>query len=336
MTTNVLIVGAGPAGSICAYLLKKAGVDCLLIDQASFPRDKICGGGLTPRSWHLLDKLMPGFQYDYNPVKDIRFSVDDQVSCQFSIQEPIRIVQRKVFDHALLQQYISLGGAFRQGALLQIEEQPDGQIVAILKSGERITCNYLVGADGSNSRVRRYLKPDADRGVLIMEQYMEKSNDNCIDVILSPSYVQAGYYYRFPNQSFDIFGFGDHATTPERFRSIMQDNGIPDGKALGAYVYLSNDYPLHPRIILIGDAGGFANRVTYEGLYNTIRSARNAATAIIEHRPFRETNAALFRKMKNEERSTKFFYSKTGFALTRWLCHHPTLIQKIFNSKVKG
>ena len=334
MTTNVLIVGAGPAGSICASLLKKAGVDCLLIDQATFPRDKICGGGLTPKSWHLLEELMPGFEYEYNPVKDIRFSVDDQVSCQFSIQEPIRIVQRKVFDNALLQQYISMGGAFRQGALLQIEEQADGRIVAILKSGERITCNYLVGADGSNSRVRRYLKPDTDRGVLIMEQYLEKREGNSIDVVLSPSYVQAGYYYRFPTLSFDIAGFGDYATTPERFRRIMQEQGIPDGKALGAYIYLSNDYPLHPRIILIGDAGGFGNRITSEGLYNTFRSARNAATAIIEQRSFRETNAALFRKMKNEDRASKFFYSKTGFALVRWLCHHPVLIQKIFNSKM--
>lgn len=334
MTTNVLIVGAGPAGSTCAYLLKKAGVDCLLIDHATFPREKICGGGLTPKSWHLLDELMPGFEYEYNPVKDIRFSVDGKECCEFSIEEPIRIVRRKVFDHALLQQYLSLGGAFRQGALQQIEEQEDGQIVAILKSGERITCNYLVGADGSNSRVRRHLKPGNDRGVLIMEQYLEKRDGNCIDVVLSSSYVRAGYYYRFPTQSFDIAGFGDYATTPESFRRVMQEQGIPDGKALGAYIYLSNDYPLHPRIILIGDAGGFGNRITSEGLYNTFRSARNAATAIIEHRSFRETNAALFRKMKNEDRASKFFYSKTGFALVRWLCHHPVLIQKIFNSKM--
>ena len=41
---DVMIIGAGPAGSVCGYLLKKAGVDCLLVDHATFPRDKICGG----------------------------------------------------------------------------------------------------------------------------------------------------------------------------------------------------------------------------------------------------------------------------------------------------
>ena len=51
-TIDVVIIGAGPAGSMCGYLLKKNGVDSLLIDRAVFPRDKICGGGLTLKAWH--------------------------------------------------------------------------------------------------------------------------------------------------------------------------------------------------------------------------------------------------------------------------------------------
>lgn len=47
---QVIIIGAGPSGSTCGYLLKKAGVDCIIIDYATFPREKICGGGLTPKA----------------------------------------------------------------------------------------------------------------------------------------------------------------------------------------------------------------------------------------------------------------------------------------------
>ena len=47
ITTDVLIVGAGPAGSVCGSLVHKSGIDCLLIGRATFPRDKICGGGLS-------------------------------------------------------------------------------------------------------------------------------------------------------------------------------------------------------------------------------------------------------------------------------------------------
>ena len=333
--TDVLIVGAGPAGSMCAYLLKKAGVDCLLIDHATFPRDKICGGGLTYKTWHLLDQLMPGFRYDYNPVTRIRLSVDGKAQCTFDIEHPIRIVQRKLFDHALLQQYLALGGTFQQGALGQIEEQPDGSIAVTLKSGQCITCQYIVGADGSNSQVRRYLKPDTDRGILAMEQYMEKQDD-CIEVLLSQSYDAGGYFYRFPNQSFDVVGFGDYTTTPEKFRRIMQENNIPEGKARGAYIYSSLDYPLHPHILLIGDAGGFANRITYEGIYNAFCTAQHAATAIITHRPFCDTNAPVFRRIRREETLCKLFYSPFSFTILRWMCHHPHLIKTIFDRKMRG
>lgn len=333
--TNVLIVGAGPAGAMCAYLLKKAGVECLLIDHAKFPRDKICGGGLTSKSWHLLQQLIPDFNYAFNPVNKIRLDIDGKVQCEFTIDEPIRIVQRRVFDHALLQQYIAIGGTFRQAALNTLEEQPDGSIIAILKSGERITCHYVVGADGSNSRVRRYLKPDTDRGIFVMEQYVEKRPENCIDVKLSESYTRGGYYYRFPTNEFDAVGFGDTTTTLERFRSVMREQGVPAGKERGAYIYLSNDYPLHPNIILIGDAGGFAHRITCEGLYNSFCTARNAATAIIEQRPFKETNAAIFRKMRHEERVSNYFYSHTGFMVLKWVCSHPSLTKKIFERKMK-
>ena len=57
--TDVVIIGAGPAGSVCGNLLKEAGVDCVLVDFQKFPRDKVCGGGLTPKAWHLLEEMMP-------------------------------------------------------------------------------------------------------------------------------------------------------------------------------------------------------------------------------------------------------------------------------------
>ena len=115
ITTDTLVVGAGPAGTFCAYNLLKAGRECLLIDHATFPRDKICGGGLTVKAWTLLDEVMPNFKYPYQCVRDIELNVDD-VKCSFQAQHVIRIVARKDFDHRLLQHYIAAGGQFMQGA----------------------------------------------------------------------------------------------------------------------------------------------------------------------------------------------------------------------------
>ena len=333
-TTEVLIVGAGPAGSMCGCLLKKAGVDCLLVDHATFPRDKICGGGLTSKCWHLLEHLLPDFHYDFNPVSHVTLDIEGKVYCEFDIAEPIRIVARKVFDHSLLQHYQSLGGAFMKGAFQTVEESPS-QLIVTLKSGEQIACRYLVGADGSNSRVRHYLTPNEGYRILAMEQYVPKSGRNAIDVGLSLSYGQGGYYYRFPGTEFDVVGFGDSETTPEKFRSVMRDKGIPDGKARGAFVYLSNDYPLKEHIILIGDAGGFANRATCEGLYDAFMTARHAAIAISTGRPFREVNAPVFKKMKREEKVARRLFTKISFWLISRLCHYPGIVRWIFDTKMR-
>ena len=332
--TDVLIVGAGPAGSVCGYLLKKAGVDCMLIDHATFPRDKICGGGLTSKCWHLLQQLMPDFKYDFNPVYHISLDVDGKAHCEFDIDDPIRIVQRKVFDNQLLQEYISVGGTFRKGAFQSFEEK-DGQIIVTLKSGEQVDCTWLVGADGSNSRVRRCLKPDTERGILALEQYVDKKPDNVIEAVLSSSYDVGGYFYRFPNDAHDVVGFGDYSTTLDKFRDVLRERGIPVERLRGAYIYLSNDYPLKDHVILIGDAGGFANRTTCEGIYDAFLTARNASMAIIEKRSFREVNAHVFQKMNKEMRVNKVLYSKPSFLLLQWMCRYPGLIRWIFNTKMK-
>ena len=330
-TVDVLIVGAGPAGSVCAYLLQKAGISCLLIDRATFPRDKLCGGGLTPKCWKLLDELIPGFKYEYNSIRKIRLTVEENNHCDFESALELRLVKRKEFDNDLVELYKSVGGEFQQGSFLRYDEQEDGSLVVTLKSGEQIACRYLVGADGSTSTVRHFLANNHDNGFLILEQYVEKSPDNAIEVTLSKNYDLRGYYYRFPNSEFDAIGYGDESATIEKFREILKQKNIPETKLLGCYIYLKNDYPLHDRVILIGDAGGFANRLTSEGIRPAFETARNAAEAIISGRPFKEVNASMFQKMEKQERFARFFYKSSTLRLLGWLCHIPGALKWCFD-----
>ncbi len=65
--TDVLIVGAGPGGSAAAYHLARHGIDVLAVDKATFPREKVCGDGLTPRSVGAIERMGvdtsdPGFE----------------------------------------------------------------------------------------------------------------------------------------------------------------------------------------------------------------------------------------------------------------------------------
>ena len=332
--TDVLIVGAGPAGSVCGCLLKKAGVDCLLIDHATFPRDKICGGGLTPKCWKLLDELMPEFKYEYNSIRKIRIMADGHYHCDFDTAIELRLVKRKEFDKQLVEHYMSLGGEYLQGSFLRYEEHNDGLVVT-LKSGEEIACRYLVGADGATSNVRQQLAGKRDNSTLIMEQYVERSPDNAIEVVVSRKYDAQSYYYRFPNGEFDAVGYGVINTAPGPFRQVLAQQDITETKLRGSYIYLKNDYPLNDHVILIGDAGGFANRVTYEGIKAAVVTARNAAEAITSGHPFREVNAGLFAKMKKEDRFTKFFYRPSTIRLLGWLSHYPRVLKWCFDRALK-
>ena len=327
---KVLIVGAGPAGSTCALLLKKQNIDCLLVDRAEFPRDKICGGGLTPRSYRLLDRLLPSFRYDYNSVTRLKLLVEGKPVFDLHMDHELRIVKRRDFDARLLAEYKSCEGAFANEALDTIAEN-DGQIIVTMRSGRQVACDYLVGADGANSRVRKYLNPQSDHGFLWMEQYGPKSPDNAIVINLSTTY-ELGYYYNFPNEACDVQGFGDGNTTPQRFREVLDQMDCPDLKPKGAFIPRSCDYPLHDHIILIGDAGGFPNRLTAEGLYYAILTASHAAEAIISGRPFAEVNSKVFAHKKKEMWESRFFYSKTGLALLRLLCNNfPGILKWCFN-----
>lgn len=328
--TTVLIVGAGPAGSTCGLLLRKKNIDCMLIDRAVFPREKICGGGLTPRSYQLLSRLLPEFDYDYNEVKRLRLLFEGKQIFDLQMSQEIRIVKRLDFDAQLLEEYKKNGGLFINDALTDIEER-DGQVIATLKSGRQVACVYLVGADGANSRVRKYLAPQSNHGQLWMEQYAPKSPANAIVINVSNHYNQ-GYYYLFPNESYDAQGFGGRDTTPQSFREVLNDMNCPDLKAKGAYIPDSIDYPLHDRIILIGDAGGFPNRLSAEGIYYAFLTASHAAEAIGAGRPFREVARQVFSNKKKEERAARFFYSRYGLALLKLLCSRfPRIVEWCYN-----
>ena len=331
---DVVIIGAGPAGSVCGYLLKKAGVSCLLVDHATFPRDKVCGGGLSPKSWKLLDELIPGIKYEYNSIRKLRLIVEEKHRCDFETAIELRLVKRKEFDNQLLELYKSVGGEFMQGGFASYDEQADGLVVT-LKSGEQIACRYLVGADGSASSVRHFLAKNHDSGYMILEQYVEKSPENLIEIGLSRRYDEMGYYYRFPNSEFDAVGYGDVTVTPNKFREILKEKNIPETKIRGCHMYLGNDYPINDRVILIGDAGGFANRVTFEGIKAAFETARNAAEAIKTGRPFREVNAYLFAKMQKEDRFCQFFYKPSTVRFLGWLCHVPGAVKCFFDRALR-
>ena len=119
MKVDVLVVGAGPAGSSTAIHLARGGARVLLADKARFPRDKPCGGGLTGRAL----KRIPA---DPSPVveRDVdRFELRLRYGSSFarSHDEPlIRMTQRRHLDAFLAEQAVGAGADFRDGARVEV------------------------------------------------------------------------------------------------------------------------------------------------------------------------------------------------------------------------
>ena len=331
---DVAIIGAGPTGTVCGYLLKKAGVNCVIVDYATFPREKICGGGLTPKAYELLQELMPDLHYDYQGVSHFKLMMDGKTLCEVDIAKELRMVRRKDFDNEMLNQFLAEGGNLLKDSFSRFEEQNDGTILVTLKSGEQLLCNYLVGADGANSKVRKQVTGRRFDNTLWMEQYVAKGANEF--VFEFSNRYKRGYYFSFPNLDWDTIGMGGAYSSADEIRSRLGRNSVRksvsvnDAALKGAFIPLETIESGKKHVILIGDAGGFANKLTYEGLYYAFATGRNAYKAIVEGTGFAFTNREIFRKKRKEVYLTRLFYSRLGLWLMKMGAHSPKLIKKAF------
>lgn len=334
-TVDVVVMGGGPAGAVCGSLLRRAGQECVVIDHASFPRDKICGGGLTPKAWRLLEQLLPDLKYDYSPVHHMKLQFEQDRACEFDAELELRMTNRRDFDASLIRYYQECGGELLKGSFARYEELPDGKILVTLKSGQQIACRYLVAADGANSMVRRQMFGKYEDNVFFIEQYAEQTGDREIFVHFSRDYF-LGCFYKFPGIGRDVWGFHGPETNRENFQRLLMKFGAPtDGRIVGAFIPLKVVESTHEHIMFIGDAGGFPNRITGEGLYDAFKTAYHATRAIVEQKPFSETNKQVFEKMKREDKLFRFSNTPLCPWLFRVILRFPRLTKAIFDAKMK-
>ncbi|MBD8389467.1 NAD(P)/FAD-dependent oxidoreductase [Dysgonomonas sp. BGC7] len=327
---EIIVVGAGPAGVTCSSLLQRSGKECLLIDKAEFPRNKVCGGGLTPKAHILLSRIYPTLKYDYYKVNSIYTYFNRKYICNFSLDTEIRTVVRQDFDHLLLKEYKQLGGLFLTDKLLKVEEK-DKKVVVVLKSGRVLSCNYLIGADGANSIVRKCLQPGFSSGQVWMEKTsIDKSQDKMI--VHFDKRIPEGYSYVFPNTRGHIVGYGEKHSGHEKFGQLLKEQGLEGSeKTKGAYIPMFDklDYPFRESIILIGDAGGYADSMTGEGLYYALRSGENAALAILSGQDFKVQNSDIITLINKRRRMARLFYWYPINKLFMYMCTRPFLFSRI-------
>lgn len=303
MKTKVLIIGAGPSGTACGIRLKKAGIDCLLIDRQSFPRQKLCAGLLTQKSQECLRQLVGDNDYEHC-MKETVSSREEQFTLWHKVGHriasctpvnPITLVNREQFDQCLVNEYVGLGGMFRDSTELTSIDFV-GQ-VAHFKDFD-VIYEYLVAADGANSTVERLLKkecPDTPASKrpssLCLEINVDKKDYDSKGVNIYFGIVPKSYAWVFSKGNTSCIGLvklaGEKFDVNATMRQFLEDLGVKNiehyplhGAMLPIGAYMAR--PVHWNTLFVGDAAGYVEPLTGEGIYYALQSGIYAAEAIAD------------------------------------------------------
>ena len=350
---DVIVVGTGPAGAVLAYLLAKRGLDVLILERATLPRYKTCGGGVT---W----KAMQNLPFDVSAVFENKavggvVTYAGQQLLKVEVGWPVAwLVMRDRFDHYLVQQAIKAGARLTEGiSVVSVEEKSD-RVVVTTSQGE-LQAQLLAGADGVNSIVARSIGLVQDREVGVAVE---------AELAVSPASLEAqgayatfdfgalpgGYGWIFPKR--DHLSVGVFKAFPgkaiglkkalEKF--IASEAVLLDPKILhlqGHQIPLGGrSRTLHKgRVLLVGDAANLADPWMGEGISYAVVSARIAAEQMYHALESKEIDLSGYTQLINASITPQLIsarlFAKAVYALPEMcsdlMYKSPTMQQMVFD-----
>lgn len=294
LTYDVIVVGGGPAGSTAAREAAQAGLRVALLDKAEFPRDKPCGGGLTVRCARLLP-------FDIAPVVErtihgVHFSVRPATSFTQRSPEPITfLTQRRRLDAFLLDRAKDAGVDVREKTAVRAVEANDGGY-RVKAGAHEFRGAVLVAADGANGVTSRLAGVETDRwkGIALEGNISTGTRFpyRWADTMgVDFTHSCGGYGWLFPKGDHVNIGVGGWQgggpTLRQRLDLLTRDYGFDPAELWGL-----RGHPLpvrrpgavvyHHRMVLVGDAAGFLDPFTGEGIFAAIWSGSMAVGRIVE------------------------------------------------------
>jgi geranylgeranyl reductase family protein len=292
MDRQVLIVGAGPAGCAAGILLARAGRDVLVVDKA-LPRDKLCGGLVTDKAVRLLRERL-GLELPGEVVAESSggFEICDGRELLNAARSPHRLsfVSRSRFDAFLVAEARRAGCRVESGDFVGLR---DG---AALVGAEAVAYGSLVGADGVFSAVGRAAGKSLPPKSLAVALQVDvpRAGNRVLGGLHSAricfGYLRLGWGWAFPKGESLCIGLGGMPGGREdvtaAFRRLLEDCGVAEARGLklrGAK--LPNDCylraPAAGAVFLCGDAAGFAEPLTGEGIHFALHSGVLCAESLL-------------------------------------------------------
>lgn len=306
---DVVVLGGGPAGAAAAATAAHRGLDVLVIDKARFPRDKLCGGLVTGRAMAEYRRIFRQDAPDglFETRSAIAFFMGDRPVGRMDGIPPMYLTMRRDLDAHLLALAEAAGARLCTGC--RVAEIDLDASCLVLGDGRRVAYGVLIGADGVNSAVARALFGRAfapDEIGFALEKELPPVTDPEVMRTVRVDFGAAdwGYGWSFPKAGSTTVGIGGlHRRNPDmkaRLRRYAErlDQGSVDG--MKGHFLPFGDHRGRPgrhAVLLAGDAAGFVDPITGEGIAHALASGRKAAEAaaqaLREARP--EAAAGLYR-----------------------------------------
>jgi len=310
MIHDVIVVGAGPGGSTAASFLARRGVDVLLLDKSDFPREKVCGDGLTPQALYWCERLgcidevlaqTRGVIHDCDLFVNGRCVLTGGFPDGTAYPDFAVLLDRRRFDHTLLRNAVANGASFRPGVIVRgIERDAEAAtVLARTASGtEAFRGRIVIGADGVASTVSRAIGNTLRDGVtaVSLRTYYRgvKVSGAPIRVYFDRDYFP-GYGWLFVDDTgfanvgvgyaFDRnFPLADVGACFRRFiatelADVLRGAERCGGVAGGSAGFFRPRRIVDDRVMLVGDAANQADPLNGGGIHKAMESAGLAAEA---------------------------------------------------------
>jgi menaquinone-9 beta-reductase len=308
---DVVVVGAGPAGIATAITASERGLDVVVVDGATFPRDKTCGDGLTAGALRLIEQLgLPRAALGPSTYE----SVDEAVLLSPSgrrVSLPMRtdgeyagVVPRLLLDAALVDLARARGVDVQEGRTVESLTPVSHGVRVTTTTGTEYTARFVVAADGHFSSVRRAWQPSVGPALgewHAARQYFSGVGDRRLWVAFERDLLP-GYFWVFPlpggraNVGFGVLREGRKGHELKALwtdllqRPMLRDILGPDAVAedrVRAWPIPTRYDPAalaDGRVLFVGDAAAVVDPMTGEGIAQAIETGMLAAAAISEER----------------------------------------------------
>jgi geranylgeranyl reductase family protein len=288
---DVIVVGAGPAGSTAAFECAARGLQTLIVDRAEFPRDKPCGGGVMVRTARALPvDITPVIERTAFTARLVRRNGrTDAITSSVPL---CHMTRRTRLDAFLLEAARRRGATvMEKSAVRTMEGREDG--VQVATDSGRFVASVVVGADGVNGVTARLsgMRPDVMKAVALEARLVlpdgvpaEWQRAGAVYSIGCPG----GYGWVFPKEdhlNVGVAGWERIAPTLRRrlhefTKACGFDPALLDGERGYRIPFRRKGSPLvSGRTMLVGDAGGLADPLTGDGIYSAVVSGKEAAVA---------------------------------------------------------